>query len=64
MTMDQVDRVVEFLAKCGDADIEAGIGALFGFGGDQRIAEFREGLRRAIAGDDTPSRSWAEMENN
>ncbi len=46
--MEQVDRVIEYLARCGEPDIEAGIGALLGIGSEHRIRKFREELRRAI----------------
>lgn len=43
-----VDKIVQFLETCGEADIEAGIGALFGIGGADSQAAFRAGIKAAL----------------
>lgn len=48
--MDQVDRVIEFLERCGDVDIESGVAALIALGTESRIQQFKAGLKAAIAG--------------
>ena len=49
MTLDEkVDRVIAFLERCEDGDIEAGIGAILGLGSQEDIARFRRGIAEAI----------------
>lgn len=43
-----VERVCEFLERCGDADIEAGIGYMLGNAPDERAAAFKAGIAAAI----------------
>lgn len=44
----RIDRIVSFLGKCGNADIEAGIGQIFGLGSIEQRISFRNGLIKAI----------------
>ena len=46
-----IDRIIDFLASCGEADIEAGTGALFGFGSQEDRQAFRAGIRKALESD-------------
>lgn len=50
---DQVRAVINYLAKCGNADIQAGIGQIFGFSPSTVQEAFKEGIRSAIAGQAT-----------
>ena len=44
----QIDRVIEFLSKCDNADIRVGIDALRDSGPKEKFAKFRRGLEEAI----------------
>lgn len=43
-----VDRILDFLQKCGNGDIEAGMGQILGLGSDEDIIKFRVRLMLAI----------------
>lgn len=47
-----VDRIVKYLERCGDCDIQAGIGALIGISTEERLKSFRVGLMLAVYGKD------------
>ena len=42
------DNVIAFLERCGDGDIESGVGHILGLGTSTDIRKFREGIYRAI----------------
>ncbi len=42
------DSVIKFLEQCGEADIEAGVGAVFGLGSPEEKAAFKAGIAVAI----------------
>ena len=44
----QINRVIEFLSKCGNAEIQTGIDALKDSGSKEKFAEFRAGLAKAM----------------
>lgn len=52
MTDEAIDRIIEFLGCCGNADIEAGVGFLFGNGSQEQQERFRAGIRKALEADD------------
>lgn len=47
-TKKKVDAIVEFLSSCGNADIEAGVGQIYGFGSSEGIQLFEQGLATAL----------------
>lgn len=46
--VEAANRVIEFLERCGESDIQAGVGYIIGCGSPERIAAFVQGIADAI----------------